>query len=123
EGDTPDHISAARGIYQPDSNILSFNGNVKIETKEKLKVGTESLAFDQNSGIAQTDSPVSFERENVSGTSVGAVVEQKSKRLELKKDVQLTIAPGAGAKASSRTRPVAINAAHGSFEQQSMQLV
>ena len=122
EGDTPDHISAARGIYQPDSNILSFNGNVKIETKEKLKVGTESLSFDQNSGVAQTDSPVFFERENMSGTSTGAVVEQKTKRLELKKDVQLTIAPTDATKSTARSRPVSIKAAHGTFEQHSMQL-
>ncbi|HEV8187575.1 MAG TPA: LPS export ABC transporter periplasmic protein LptC [Pyrinomonadaceae bacterium] len=122
EGETPDQISASRAIYQPTTEIISFVGNVKIETKEKLKVGTEEIHFDQNTGIAQTDSPVSFERENVSGTSTGAVVEQKSKRLELKKDVQLTIAPGASAKASSRTRPVNVKAAHGSFEQQSMQL-
>ena len=122
EGETPDQISASRAIYNPKTEVISFAGNVKIETKEKLKVATESLAFDQNSGIAQTDAPVSFERENVSGTSVGAVVEQKSKRLELKKDVQLTIAPGASAKASSRTRPVVIKAAHGTFEQLSMQL-
>jgi len=53
---------------------------------------------------------------------MGAVVEQKTKRLELKKDVQLTIAPSPTAKASARTRPVAIKAAHGTFEQQSMQL-
>jgi LPS export ABC transporter protein LptC len=122
EGETPDQISASRAIYQPTTEIISFVGNVKIETKEKLKVSTEEIHFDQNTGIAQTDSPVSFERENVSGTSTGAVVEQKSKRLELKKDVQLTIAPGASAKASSRTRPVNVKAAHGSFEQQSMQL-
>jgi lipopolysaccharide export system protein LptA len=122
EGETPDQISASRAIYQPTTEIISFVGNVKIETKEKLKVSTEEIHFDQNTGIAQTDSPVSFERENVSGTSTGAVVEQKSKRLELKKDVQLTIAPGAPAKASSRTRPVNVKAAHGSFEQQSMQL-
>src|SRR6185436_3186467 len=122
EGETPDQISASRAIYQPTTEVISFVGNVKIETKEKLKVGAEELHFDQNTGIAQTDSPVSFERENVSGTSTGAVVEQKSKRLELKKDVQLTIAPGASAKASSRTRPVSVKAAHGSFEQQSMQL-
>jgi lipopolysaccharide export system protein LptA len=122
EGDTPDHISAARGIYQPDSNILSFNGNVKIETKEKLKVGTESLSFDQNSGVAQTDSPVFFERENMSGTSTGAVVEQKTKRLELKKDVQLTIAPTEAMKSTARSRPVSIKAAHGTFEQHSLQL-
>jgi len=122
EGETPDQISASRAIYQPTTEVISFVGNVKIETKEKLKVGTEEIHFDQNTGIAQTDSPVSFERENVSGTSTGAVVEQKSKRLELKKDVHLTIAPGASAKASSRTRPVTVKAAQGSFEQQSMQL-
>ncbi|HEY0764696.1 MAG TPA: LPS export ABC transporter periplasmic protein LptC [Pyrinomonadaceae bacterium] len=122
EGETPDQISASRGIYQPEKNILSFIGNVKIETKEKLKVNTESLFFDQNSGVAHSDVEVSFERENVSGTSLGAVVEQKTKRLELKKDVQLTIAPSTTVKASARTRPVAIKAAHGTFEQQSMQL-
>jgi LPS export ABC transporter protein LptC len=122
EGEIPDQISAARAIYQPDSNVLSFSGNVKIDTKEKLKVGTESLSFDQNSGVAQTDLPVFFERENVSGTSVGAVVEQKSKRLELKKDVQLTIAPTESMKTTSRSRPVSIKAAHGTFEQNSMQL-
>lgn len=122
EGETPDQISASRAIYHPTTEIISFAGNVKIETKEKLKVSTEEIHFDQNTGIAQTDSPVSFERENLSGTSTGAVVEQKSKRLELKKDVQLTIAPGASAKASSRTRPVVVKAARGSFEQQSMQL-
>ena len=121
EGETPDQISAARAIYQPDNNIISFNGNVKIETKEKLKVGTESLSFDHNSGVAQTDAHVAFERENVSGTSTGAVVEQKSKRLELKKDVHLTIAPGESAK-SARSKPVTIKAAHGTFEQLSMLL-
>jgi LPS export ABC transporter protein LptC/lipopolysaccharide transport protein LptA len=122
EGETPDQISAAHAMYQPETNLISFNGNVKIETKEKLKVGTESLSFDRNSGVAQTDSPVFFERENVSGTSTGAVVEQKSKRLELKKDVQLTIAPTESMKSTSRSRPVTIKAAHGAFDQHSMQL-
>src|ERR1044071_46604 len=122
EGETPDQISAARGIYNAESNVLSFNGNVKIDTKEKLKVGTEALSFDQNSGVASTDSPVSFARENVSGTSTGAVVEQKSKRLELKKDVQLTITPTGSMKTSSRSRPVTIKAAHGTFDQHSMLL-
>jgi lipopolysaccharide transport protein LptA len=102
--------------------MLFFNGNVKIETKDKLKVGTDALSFDRNSGVAQTDSPVSFERENVSGRSTGAVMEQKSKRLELKKDVQLTIAPSESMKSSSRSRPVSVKAAHGTFEQFSMQL-
>ena len=123
EGDTPDQISATRGIYQPATNVLSFAGNVKIETKDKLKVNTEALSFDQNSGVAQTDSPVTFERENVSGSATGAVVEQKAKRLELKNNVHLTIAPQAtAAVAKSRARPVTITSARGTFEQQSLQL-
>src|SRR5215210_6192117 len=125
EGETPDQISATRAIYQPSNNVISFAGNVKIETKDKLKVATEALAFDQNSGVAQTDSPVAFERENVSGTSHGAVVEQKAKRLELKSNVHLTVAPGAAtsAKSPSRARPVTINAARGTFDQHLMQLI
>src|SRR5689334_5675792 len=123
EGDTPDHISAARAIYQPESNVISFNGNVKIETKEKLRVDTGSLSFDQNSGIAQTDSLVYFQRENVAGTSLGAVVEQKSKRLEFKKNVDLAIAPTPERmKSAGRTSIVKIKAGHGVFDQNSMQL-
>jgi hypothetical protein len=123
EGETPDQIAASRAIYQPATNIVSFIGSVRIETKEKLKVQTEELSFDQTSGIAQTDLPVAFERENVSGTSVGAVVEQKAKRLELKNNVQLTIAPGATVKTPARSRPVKITAARGTFDQQSLLLV
>ncbi len=124
EGDVPDQISAARAIYWPDTNIVSFVGNVKIDTKEKLQVATESLSFDQNSGVAQTDAPVAFNRENVSGSSTGAVVEQKAKRLELKKDVAIRIEPqitGAN-KSSTRARPVTIRAAHGAFEHESLRL-
>jgi lipopolysaccharide export system protein LptA len=122
EGETPDQISAARAIYVPETNLISFNGSVKIETKEKLKVNTESLSFDRVKGVAHTDVPVSFERENVSGTSTGAVFEHKIKRLELKKDVQLTITPGESMKSSARSKPVSIKAAHGTFEQDSMKL-
>ena len=123
EGETPDQISATRAIYQPDTNLVSFLGNVKIETKDKLKVNTEALSFDQNNGLAQTDSPVTFERESVSGTATGALVEQKSKRLDLKNNVQLTITPDAAAAAkTSRARPVLIKAARATFEHQSMQL-
>ena len=123
EGETPDQISATRAIYQPETSIISFLGNVRIETKDKLKVNTEALSFNQENGIAHTDSHTSFERENVSGTSTGAVVEQKAKRLELKNNVQLTIAPEQTTKSPARARPVNIKAARGTFDQQSLQLI
>ena len=122
-GDTPDHISAARAIYQPTTSVITFVGNVKIETKDKLKVNTESLAFDQNSEIAQTDAPVSFERENVSGKSTGALVEQKSKKLELRKDVEVTVTSrNATGISPQRSKPITIKAAHGLFEHEAFKL-
>ena len=124
EGDVPDQISAARAIYQPDTNVVSFAGNVKIDTKDKLQVTTESLSFDQNSGLAQTDAAIAFKRENVSGSSTGAVVEHKSKWLDLKKDVVINVEPrvDASTKSSTRARPVTIRAARGMFEHASLNL-
>ena len=122
-GDVPDQITAARAIYQPTSSVISFLGNVKIETKDKLKVNTESLSFDQNTEIAHTDAPVSFERENVTGKSTGARVEQKTKRLQLHKDVEVTVAPKPGGSQSTlRSKPITIKAASGVFEHEIMAL-
>ena len=126
-GDKPDQISANKAIWDPKQSVITFLGNVKIETKDALKVSTESIAYDQNNEVAQTDAPVSFERENVSGHSTGAIVYSKTKKLDLKRDVEITVAPevsqAANAKpSSSRSRPVTIRSAQASFEQESMKL-
>ena len=124
DGDVPDQISAARAIYQPSTNIVSFIGNVKIDTKDKLQVTTESLSFDQNTGVAQTDAAIAFNRENVSGTATGAVVEQKTKWLDLKKDVSIKIEPRsiAETKSPARARPVTIHSARAMFEHELLKL-
>lgn len=126
-GDKPDQISANKAIYDPKSSVITFLGNVKVETRDALKVNTESISYDQNSEVAQTELAVSFDRENVSGHSTGAVVESKSKKLELKRDVEITVAPEVlkdpNAKAaSSRSRPVTIRSAHALFEQEARKL-
>lgn len=122
-GDVPDQITAARAIYQPTTSVISFVGNVKIETKDKLKVNTERLNFDQNTEIAQTDAPVSFARDNVNGRSTGAMVEQKTRKLQLHKDVEVTVAPKTGAGGpSQRSKPVTIKAASGVFQHEILAL-
>ena len=126
-GDKPDQILANKAIYDPRTSVITFVGNVKVETKDALKVSTETIAYDQNSEIAQTEAPVSFDRENVSGHSTGAVVESKTKKLELKKDVEITVAPEAiqdpkAKPLSTRSRPVVIRSAHALFEQASMKM-
>ena len=142
-GDKPDQITSNRAIYDQKNNVISFLGSVKIETKDALKVNTEAITYNQTSEIAQTEAPLTFSRENVSGRATGAIVEAKTKRLELQKDVEITVHPEAAkdqaadrpagqlanppAKApakppSTRSRPVTIHAAHAIVEQQSMRL-
>ncbi len=127
EGEKPDQINALRAIYDPRTSIISFQGSVKIETKDGLKVNTEALAFDQTNEIAKTDAPITFDRENISGKSVGAIVEAKNKRLELRKDVEIVVAPEVlkepqGRPTSSRSRPITIRSAQAVFEQNALKL-
>src|SRR4029079_18990086 len=126
--DKPDQIAATKAIWEPARSVITFLGNVKIETKDALKVNTESIAYDQTNEFAQTDAPVSFERENVSGHSTGAIVYTKSKKLELKKDVEITVSPAAlkDAKPNSnaaRAKPVTIRSGAASYTPDEMRLI
>jgi LPS export ABC transporter protein LptC/lipopolysaccharide transport protein LptA len=126
-GDKPDQIVSNRAIYDQNNSIITFLGKVKIETKDALKVDTEYLTYNQTTEVGLTDAAVSFSRENVSGHSIGAVVEGKSKKLELKKEVEITVAPEApkapqARLSDSRSRPVTIKSAQALFEQQSLKL-
>jgi LPS export ABC transporter protein LptC/lipopolysaccharide transport protein LptA len=123
----PDQITSHRAIYDQKNNQISFVGDVKIETKDALKVNTESILYNQTTEVAQTDAPLTFSRENVSGRSTGAMVESKSKKLELRKDVEIVVAPEVvkdpkAKPASTRSRPVTIHAAHATFDQGVMKL-
>ncbi|MEO8435964.1 MAG: LPS export ABC transporter periplasmic protein LptC [Pyrinomonadaceae bacterium] len=125
-GDKPDRITADRSIYNQQHEVITFNGNVNIETRDALKVKTETLAYNRNSEIGETASPLSFERENVSGQGTGAMVDAKNKRLELRKDVQISVDPEAlkdpKAKPNNRSQPVTIRSAQAVFEQATMRL-
>ena len=126
-GDKPDQISANRAIYDQANSMMTFLGNVKIETKDALKVDTESIVYNQATEVGQTDAPIAFTRENLSGNATGAMLDGKSKRLELKKDVQITVAPEASKDSqakpqSARSRPVSIRSTSAVFEQASMKL-
>ena len=104
---------------------------MQIEYHDGLKVKTDSVQYNQDTKIAETAAPVSFERENVSGSSTGALVDNDKKRLELRSAVAVTIAPEAfkdpkakDAKplTGARARPVNIHSAQALFEQSTMRL-
>jgi LPS export ABC transporter protein LptC len=130
-GDKPDQIVSDRAIYDQKKGLLQCNGNVRIDYHDGLKVKTDSLQFNQETKIAETAAPVSFERENVSGNSTGALVDNDKKRLELRSAVAVTVAPEAfkdpkakDAKplTGARARPVNIHSAQALFEQSTMRL-
>jgi len=127
-GDKPDQIISDRSIYDQKSGLLQFSGNVQIDTHDALKVRTDSLQFNQETKIAETAAPVTFERENVSGQSTGALVDNEKKRLELRSAVAVTVLPEAlkDPKAKplkgARAKPVIIHSAQAVFEQATMRL-
>jgi LPS export ABC transporter protein LptC len=130
-GDKPDQISAHRAIYLPDEKDSNkarvwFTGDVNIQTRDALTAKTEKIEYDQTKEMAETAAPISFERENISGHSTGAMLDAKNKRLDLRKDVEITVAPDAKAAASPtagvRAKPVTIRAGRGVFDQLHMHL-
>jgi len=129
--DKPDQITSDRSIYDEKTGLLQFNGNVQIETHDALKVKTDALQFNQDTKVGETASPVTFERENVSGQSTGALVDNEKKRLELRSAVAITVAPEqfsdpkkkeAKPLKGARAKPINIHSAQAVFEQSTMHL-
>jgi len=122
--DKPDQIMSDRSLYDQKNGLLQFNGNVQIETHDALKAKTDALVYHQDKDIGETSSPLTFERDNVSGKSTGALVDNKNKRLELRNDVEITVAPQANDPSlkGSRAKPVTIHSRSAVFEQTSMRL-
>ena len=129
-GDKPDRIVADRSLYDQKNGLLQFNGNVQIETHDALKVKTDAILYHQDTEVAETASAISFERENISGKAVGALVDDKNKRLELRNEVEITVAPEAlkdntapaPKMTGTRAKPVVIHSRQAVFEQATMRL-
>ena len=91
-GQNSDIITSQKAIYIPKENKnfnAFFAGNVNIETRNALKVKTEQLTYKKETEIAEAEEYIEFERENIAGNSVGAIVHVKDKRIELLKDVEI----------------------------------
>jgi len=150
-GDKPDQITAHRAVYLPEATAqnnpqpvvnaspaspssttakIIFTGDVNVETRDALKVKTEKLTYDQKTEIGETNDPVAFERQNVSGHATGVVLDAKNKKLEMRNAVEITVAPQAPEKGAAkqptqgtRGEPVTIRSAHATFDQSSLHLL
>ncbi len=59
------------------------------ELKNPLHLVTQSLSFNQKTGIAQTDAVVNFQTEQASGSAKGAYYDSKQNELQLKSDIHI----------------------------------
>lgn len=117
--DNPDRISARRALYDQQSALINFVGEVRIETRDHLRVETEEVVYHQQQEKVEVPVAVAFARENVRGKAGSATVDAKNRRLELRNSVEITVEPQGGA----RGQPVVLRAARANFEQASAVLV
>jgi lipopolysaccharide export system protein LptA len=124
----PDKIDARQAIYFVATESAVFNGNVQIETRDRLVVKSETINYDVKNEHASVPVAVTFVRDNVEGRSDSAEVDAKNKRLALRGNVEITVKPDAAGRraqtpeAAKRNRPVTIRAPKGDFDQASMNL-
>jgi LPS export ABC transporter protein LptC len=132
-GDRPDKITSQRTLTNEDNTQFYFTGNVVIETRDQLTAKSETVEYDVRTEIGNITSPVSFERENITGRADSASLDAKNKKLELKGSVEITVKPDAGAQADTaaasglpkmnlRGLPVTLKSAQALFDQSAMQI-
>jgi LPS export ABC transporter protein LptC len=133
EGDLPDKISARETLTNEDQTQFLFTGSVRIETRDRLTAQAESVEYDVKTEVANVTTPVTFERENISGRADSASLTAKVKKLELKGAVEITVRPDAAGqpaspspaalpKMSLRGLPLTVRSAHAVFDQAGMKI-
>src|SRR5207302_1159788 len=91
DGTASDRMTAEKALYVPeeDKNFTAYlNGNVRIQTRDGLKVDTNNLVYTRKTQMADLDEAVAFEWNNIKGHSLGATLRMADQHLDLMKDVQ-----------------------------------
>src|SRR2546429_797913 len=52
--DKHDQITADRSLYDQKQGLIQFNGNVNIETRDELRVKTDSALYHQDTEVGET---------------------------------------------------------------------
>jgi LPS export ABC transporter protein LptC len=91
-GNPADELSAQQALYIPEADkrfTAYMKGDVRIASRDGLKVRTDNIVYTKATEIAEAEGPVEFERENVRGRSTGAVVRLGERTLELLSQVEI----------------------------------
>ncbi len=124
KGEKADVMTAREVLYIPeaDKNFTAYmKGDVKIESRDRLKVRTPNIVYTKANETAEADELVEFERDNVRGRSIGATVNMGQKRVDLLRDVEIETFESAEL-AASGVRYAKINAVSAAFDQVNEQI-
>jgi LPS export ABC transporter protein LptC len=102
-----DNIYTASCKYQPQTGRITCAGDVQIdlESAEEAKrqpgarviqLRTSNISFDRETGLARTEQPVEFRFPYGQGRGVGVTYSTREARVELHRDVELTLNPPDG---------------------------
>ena len=91
EGKEDGRIKADKGESQLDQNLVSFAGHVLATNAEGLEVATEALKYNTKDEIATSPVAINFKRERLTGSSMGAILLVKEKKLSLLKDAHVIV--------------------------------
>ncbi|MBK7513531.1 MAG: LPS export ABC transporter periplasmic protein LptC [Chloracidobacterium sp.] len=119
KGEKADTMTAQEVLYVPeaDKNFTAYmKGDVKIESRDRLKVNTPNIVYTKSNETAEADQLIEFERDNVRGKSFGATVKLGEKRIDLLRDVEIETFESAEL-AASGVRYAKINSVSASFDQ------
>jgi len=116
KGGSPDKIRARRSISDKDNVVITFTGDVNVETANQLKAQSEKIIYDQKAGTANSEGPMTFAHENVSGSSNSGIVDTTRKNLSLNGNVEVVVKPenkadAKSGKNSERAEPISIHSA------------
>lgn len=116
----PGHkLSAATVVYIPEDSktfVAYLNGNVSIETSDRLRVTTNNLVYDRKTDVADADEVIEFEQDGLKGRSMGASIKIGEQRVELLRDVEIERLPASDG-AGGDARYLKVNAGYASFDQ------
>ena len=84
-------VTSDEATLQTAKQRASFKGNVKVTTADGFELTTDSLLYRGDRGIARTDAPAQFRRQELSGSSTGLLYDSEEGRVVLQKDALLRI--------------------------------
>jgi LPS export ABC transporter protein LptC len=94
DGAASDKMAAADALYIPDKDksfTAYLKGDVRIHTRDDLKVRTEQIVYTRSTEMAEAEDKVEFERDAIRGNAIGAIARIGERRLDLLKDVNIDI--------------------------------